>query len=60
MYKLKYIAPVLIAIACFNGAATTGYAATTGEVSVPDGGTTIMLLGVAFGALGMARRYLNR
>jgi VPDSG-CTERM motif len=29
----------------------------TGSV-VPDGGTTVMLLGVALGALGMARRYL--
>jgi len=27
--------------------------------SVPDGGTTVMLLGVAFGALGMARRFLK-
>jgi hypothetical protein len=26
--------------------------------SVPDGGTTVMLLGMAFGALGMARRFL--
>jgi hypothetical protein len=26
--------------------------------SVPDGGTTAMLLGMAFGALGMARRFL--
>jgi hypothetical protein len=27
---------------------------------VPDGGTTVMLLGAALGALGMARRFLNR
>ena len=26
--------------------------------SVPDGGTTVMLLGTALGALGMARRYI--
>jgi hypothetical protein len=26
---------------------------------VPDGGTTVMLLGAALGALGMARRYLS-
>ena len=26
--------------------------------SVPDGGTTVMLLGAALGALGMARRYI--
>lgn len=34
------------------GALATGYAAT------PDGGTTVMLLGVALGGLGMVRRYL--
>jgi len=34
----------------------TGFAAGPG--SVPDGGTTVMLLGAALGALGMARRYL--
>ena len=27
--------------------------------SVPDGGATVMLLGAALGALGMARRYLS-
>ena len=27
---------------------------------VPDGGTTVMLLGAALGALGMARRFLKR
>ena len=27
--------------------------------SVPDGGTTVMLLGTALGALGMARRYIK-
>jgi hypothetical protein len=27
---------------------------------VPDGGTTVMLLGTALGALGMARRFLKR
>jgi protein with PEP-CTERM/exosortase system signal len=29
------------------------------SVSVPDGGATIMLLGAALGALGMARRFLR-
>jgi hypothetical protein len=29
------------------------------EGAVPDGGTTVMLLGMAFGALGIARRYLR-
>jgi len=31
-----------------------------GAPGVPDGGTTAMLLGTAFGALGMARRFLKR
>ena len=29
-------------------------------VSVPDGGTTALLLGAAVGALGLARRFLSR
>jgi len=45
-----------------NGGTTntgfTGYAGETGGNIVPDGGTTVMLLGVALGALGMVRRYL--
>jgi hypothetical protein len=28
--------------------------------SVPDGGTTALLLGAAIGALGLARRFLSR
>jgi VPDSG-CTERM motif len=32
--------------------------ACAGGHGVPDGGTTVMLLGAALGALGMARRYL--
>jgi VPDSG-CTERM motif len=41
-----------------NGAQlATGFVATGGGI-VPDGGTTVMLLGVALGALGMVRRYL--
>jgi len=31
-----------------------------GGGGVPEGGTTVMLLGAALGALGMARRFLNR
>jgi len=27
-------------------------------IAVPDGGTTVMLLGAALGVLGMARRFL--
>jgi hypothetical protein len=40
-----------------NGALCTGFAANGGQV--PDGGTTVMLLGVALGALGVVRRYLT-
>jgi hypothetical protein len=36
----------------------TGPVDVNGTPSVPDGGTTVMLLGMAFGALGMVRRYL--
>jgi hypothetical protein len=35
----------------------TGYVANNNQV--PDGGTTVMLLGAALGALGMARRFLR-
>jgi hypothetical protein len=41
-----------------NGALCTGFAANGGQV--PDGGTTVMLLGLGLGALGMARRYIMR
>jgi hypothetical protein len=37
----------------------TGFAAGPGGGTVPDGGTTVMLLGAALGALGMARRFLR-
>jgi hypothetical protein len=36
----------------------TGFAANGGS-QVPDGGTTVMLLGAALGALGLARRFLR-
>ena len=42
-----------------NGAVFTGYAANGGAVNVPDGGTTVTLLGMALGALGIVRRYLT-
>jgi hypothetical protein len=41
-----------------NGALATGFAANGGS-QVPDGGATVMLLGVALGALGVVRRYLS-
>ncbi len=28
------------------------------SIIIPDGGTTVMLLGAALGALGMARRFV--
>jgi hypothetical protein len=37
----------------------TGFAAGPSGGSAPDGGTTVMLLGAALGALGMARRFLR-
>ena len=41
-----------------NSALATGFAGEGTQGHVPDGGTTVMLLGAALGALGMARRYL--
>jgi hypothetical protein len=37
----------------------TGDVDVNGGGSVPDGGATVMLLGVALGALGMVRRYAS-
>jgi hypothetical protein len=65
MKKLKYISPVLIAIACVGlqqakADLVTGLVTQPPIVSkVPDGGATVMLLGVALGALGLVRRYLG-
>jgi hypothetical protein len=44
-----------------NGTGNTGFAAgpSGGTITAPDGGTTVMLLGAALGALGMARRFLR-
>ena len=42
-----------------NGTGNTGFAAGPGGGTIPDGGTTVMLLGAALGALGMARRFLR-
>lgn len=41
-----------------DGTGNTGFAAGPSGGQVPDGGTTVMLLGAALGALGMARRFL--
>ncbi len=40
-----------------SSANVTGFAANGGSI-VPDGGTTVMLLGAALGALGIARRFI--
>jgi VPDSG-CTERM motif len=37
----------------------TGFAAGPAGGTIPDGGTTVMLLGAALGALGMARRFIK-
>ena len=36
------------------------FGSITSSTTVPDGGTTVMLLGAALGALGMARRFLKK
>jgi protein with PEP-CTERM/exosortase system signal len=41
------------------GGSLTFFVAENGT-NVPDGGTTVMLLGLSFGALGIARRFLMR
>ena len=42
-----------------NGAIVTGFA-SGGPTSVPDGGSTVMLLGAAFSGLAMVRRFIKR
>ena len=41
-----------------NSALATGFAGEGPQTNVPDGGTTVMLLGAALGALGIARRFI--
>ncbi|HJY54332.1 MAG TPA: hypothetical protein VKD89_09925 [Candidatus Udaeobacter sp.] len=52
-----YDAAAHVSITNANGT-FTGFAAESGGV-VPDGGATVMLLGMALGALGMVGRYLK-
>ena len=61
MGKIKYIGALLIAVACvgLQQAKADVFAGNRGA-QVPDGGTTVMLLGVALGTLAVARRYLRR
>ena len=42
-----------------DGTGNTGFAAGPSGGQVPDGGTTVMLLGAALGALGMMGRFLR-
>jgi hypothetical protein len=42
-----------------RGISHISFFGSPGGNGVPDGGTTVMLLGAALGALGMARRYLK-
>lgn len=42
----------------WNGYGLSGWTLFGPHGAVPDGGTTVMLLGMALGALGMVRRYL--
>jgi hypothetical protein len=60
MNKLKYIAAVVcVLMLAFSHNASAAPQLMPPVVSVPDGGATIMLLGAALGALGMARRFLK-
>ena len=56
--NLSWLAAAHI-FAIASSSVLTGYGAGNGSTTVPDGGTTVMLLGVALGALGVVRRYLN-
>ena len=57
-YKLPvvYVAVCAVLVALSQSAS----AAPNPVCHVPDGGTTIMLLGAAVGGLGIARRFLKR
>jgi len=61
----RYAQPNASGTDLVNGADAQKYQITTWSMfnpettSVPDGGTTLMLLGTALSVLGMARRYLK-
>ena len=50
----------VLILALSHNASAARHAMPPEVVSVPDGGTTVMLLGAALGALGLARRFLSR
>jgi hypothetical protein len=55
-----FVTTTLGGVNASNSALATGFASQGGNIpNVPDGGATVMLLGTALGALGMARRYLK-
>jgi len=55
---LMLLAAVAMLAFSHNASAATPLPPTIN--SVPDGGTTALLLGAAIGALGLARRFLSR
>jgi protein with PEP-CTERM/exosortase system signal len=62
-YKLPlvYVAICAVLVALGQSASAAPHPLPPGPTCmVPDGGTTIMLLGAAVGGLGIARRFLKR
>jgi hypothetical protein len=57
---LVSVAVCVLMLAFSHNAGAAPHALPPDTTSVPDGGATIMLLGAALGALGMARRFLKR
>jgi hypothetical protein len=52
--------PNFDAVAHVNfGDGNTGFISESGTFSTPDGGSTVMLLGIALSGIGLARRYLK-
>jgi hypothetical protein len=56
---LLSVAVCAIMLAFSHNASAAPHVMPPSIVSVPDGGTTVMLLGAALGALGLARRFLK-
>jgi VPDSG-CTERM motif len=61
-YKLALVSAAVctLMLAFSHNAGATPHPLPPDAVNVPDGGATIMLLGAALGALGLARRFLMR
>jgi hypothetical protein len=60
--KLALVSAAVCAVmlAFSHDAGATGHPLPPEVANVPDSGATIMLLGAAVGALGLARRFLMR